>query len=103
MKESLKDIHKGLVSDIQKYVEKIFRLQLGGNIIYHITNLGLNATIYIYLGYKIIVKHLISIGDFSLYLNAITTFNNSVQSMVASYIDISNNGRYLKDYFDFIE
>ncbi len=49
------------------------------------------------------VKNLITIGDFSLYLNAITTFNGSVQGMVASYIDISNNGQYLKDYFDFLE
>ena len=59
--------------------------------------------IYLFLGYKIIVKKLISIGDFSLYLNAITTFNSSVQAMIAAYIDISNNGQYIKDYFDFIE
>lgn len=103
MKQSLNAIHKDLVHSIQKYVENIFGLQLKGNIIYQITYTGLNAIIYLFLGYKIIVKKLISIGDFSLYLNAITTFNSSVQAMIAAYIDISNNGQYIKDYFDFIE
>lgn len=103
MKQSLNAIHKDLVHSIQKYVKNIFGLQLKGNIIYQITYTGLNAIIYLFLGYKIIVKKLISIGDFSLYLNAITTFNSSVQAMIAAYIDISNNGQYIKDYFDFIE
>ena len=103
MKQSLNAIHKDLVHSIQKYVKNIFGLQLKGNIIYQITYTGLNAMIYLFLGYKIIVKKLISIGDFSLYLNAITTFNSSVQAMIAVYIDISNNGQYIKDYFDFIE
>jgi len=103
MQSSLNAIHRDLTQTIQKYVAKVFGLQLKGNIISLVTNFCLNSVIYLYLGYKILVKHLISIGDFSLYLNAITTFNTSVQSMVASYIDISNNGQYLKDYFDFIE
>lgn len=90
MKQSLNAIHKDLVHSIQKYVKNIFGLQLKGNIIYQITYTGLNAMIYLFLGYKIIVKKLISIGDFSLYLNAITTFNSSVQAMIAVYIDIVN-------------
>ncbi len=103
MQDSLNEIHHGLTKTIQNYVEKVFSLQLKGNMIFLITNLCLNSVIYLFLGYKILVKKLISVGDFSLYLNAITTFNNSVQVMIASYIDISNNGQYLKDYFDFIE
>lgn len=103
MQNSLNAIHHGLTRTIEKYVSKVFSLQLKGNIIYLFTNLCLNSVIYIFLGYKILVKHAISVGDFSLYLNAITTFNNSVQAIISSYIDISNNGQYLKDYFDFLE
>lgn len=103
MQNSLNNIYEDLTKTIQKYVAKVFGLQLMGNTIFLVTNLCLNSVIYLYLGYKILVRHLISIGDFSLYLNAITTFNSSIQSMVASYIDISNNGKYLKDYFDFVE
>ena len=103
MQNRLNAIHKDLTLTIQKYVEKVFSLQQKGTIISLTTNLFLNFAIYLYLGYKILVRNVISIGDFSLYLNAITTFNRSVQSIVASYIDISNNGQYLKDYFEFIE
>lgn len=103
MQKTLNSIHHDLTHTIQKYVERVFGLQLKGNILFLTTNVCLNSLLYLYLGYKILVKNLISIGDFSLYLNAITTFNNSVQLMVASYIDISNNGQYLKDYFNFIE
>ena len=103
MQNSLNVIHHRLTETIEKYVKKVFTLQLKGNIIFLITNLCLNSVIYLFLGYKILVRKLISVGDFSLYLNVITTFNNSVQAMIASYIDISNNGQYLKDYFDFLE
>lgn len=103
MKSALNNIHQGMVETIQIYVRKIFGLQFKSNFIFLITNFCLNSLIYLYLGYKILVLHSITIGDFSLYLGAITTFNAAVQTMVSSYIDISNNGQYLKDYFDFTE
>jgi ABC-type multidrug transport system fused ATPase/permease subunit len=49
-----------------------------------------------------LVLHTITIGDFSLYLSAVGTFNKAIEDMVASYIDISNSGAYLKDYFDYM-
>jgi ABC-type multidrug transport system fused ATPase/permease subunit len=73
------------------------------NHIQNTTSLCLNVIIYGYLGFKVLVQRLITVGDFSLYLNAITTFNNSIQDMISSYIAISDNGQYLKDYFDFLE
>lgn len=102
MQDRLNIIHHELVMTIQKYVAKVFMLKFTGNIIFLITNFFLNMAIYLHLGYKIIVMKLINVGDFSLYLSSINTFNNSIQLMVASYIDISNNGQYLKDYFDFL-
>jgi ABC-type multidrug transport system fused ATPase/permease subunit len=68
-----------------------------------ITATCLKALIYGYLGFKVLVQRLITVGDFSLYLNAITTFNSAIQEMISSFIAISDNGRYLKDYFDFME
>jgi ABC-type multidrug transport system fused ATPase/permease subunit len=73
------------------------------NYVFYITNFCLNAAIYVFLGFKVLVQRLITVGDFSLYLNAITTFNNSMQEMIASYIAICDNGQYLKDYFDFMD
>ena len=103
MRNSLCEIHKELTEKIQAYVKKVFGLQKKGTIISLVTSLLLDFSVYLYLGYKILVKSIITIGDFSLYLNAITTFNKAVQAIVSSYIDISNNGQYLKDYFDYIE
>lgn len=103
MQNSLNAVHSRLMQTIHKYLEKVFFLQFKGNLLLFATNLCLHAVVYLFLGYKILVKGLLSIGDFSLYLSAITTFNASVQAMVGSYIDISNNGQYLKDYFDFME
>jgi ABC-type multidrug transport system fused ATPase/permease subunit len=79
---------------------KVYRLCA---LVRHITSLGLDALMYGYLGFKILVQHLITVGDFALYLNAITRFNGAIQEMVASFIAISDNGRYLKDYFDYME
>ncbi|MDR2177558.1 MAG: ABC transporter ATP-binding protein/permease [Treponema sp.] len=87
----------------QKLLGKSFGLFGRSRYVYHITSFCLNALIYGYLGFKILVQRLITVGDFSLYLNAITTFNNSIQEMIGSYIAISDNGRYLKDYFDYME
>lgn len=103
MQNSLNTIHQELVKITEKFVKRIFGLGLKSNLIFITTEFCLNAVLYAYLGFKILVQNQISIGDFSLYLNAITTFNNTVQSMVSSYIDISNNGEYLKDYFDYME
>lgn len=102
MKEALDAIYLRLTKTIEKYVKKVFGLQFISNIILFATGLLLNSVIYLFLGYKILVKRVITVGDFSLYLGAIGTFNSAVQSIVASYIDVSNNGQYLKDYFDFI-
>ena len=103
MQNSLNKIYDELVIKVQKYVKKVFSLQLKSNIIFFATNFILNVIIYLFLGYKIVVLKLITIGDFSLYLNAISAFNSSVQAIVSAYIDVSNNGQYLKDYFDFME
>jgi ABC-type multidrug transport system fused ATPase/permease subunit len=69
----------------------------------YITAACLKALIYSYLGFKVLVQRLITVGDFSLYLSAITTFNSAIQEMISSFIAISDNGRYLKDYFDYME
>jgi ABC-type multidrug transport system fused ATPase/permease subunit len=69
----------------------------------YITAACLKALIYSYLGFKVLVQRLITVGDFSLYLSAITTFNSAIQEMISSFIAISDSGRYLKDYFDYME
>ncbi|MDR1324639.1 MAG: ABC transporter ATP-binding protein/permease [Treponema sp.] len=106
----LYDMRDGLLKVFQKLQElskKSFKEGLSFymvcNYVLYITNFLLNATIYGFLGFKVLVQRLITVGDFSLYLKAITTFNSSMQQMIAAYIAICDNGQYLKDYFDYIE
>jgi ABC-type multidrug transport system fused ATPase/permease subunit len=84
------------------FLKKAFGLQRRSLYINHITSFGLKAVIYGYLGFKILVQHLITVGDFSLYLSAVTTFDSAIQAVIMSYIVIGDDGRYLKDYFDFM-
>ena len=57
---------------------------------------------YILLGLKVLTTTTTTVGDFSLYLSTIRTFNSSVQGLLTSYLDILNNGQYLKNYFEFM-
>jgi ABC-type multidrug transport system fused ATPase/permease subunit len=68
-----------------------------------VTNFCLNALVYGYLGFKVLVRRLVTVGDFSLYLNAIMTFNTSMREMIDSFIAIGDHGRYLKDHFDYMD
>ncbi|MFR1517501.1 MAG: ATP-binding cassette domain-containing protein [Clostridia bacterium] len=66
-------------------------------------NFILEISIYLYLGYKLLVGGTIGIGEFTLYGNAIRQFKDSMSNLLSSFADIDNNGRYIKDYFAFIE
>jgi ABC-type multidrug transport system fused ATPase/permease subunit len=103
MQDGLFKIFSGLQDQSLRALDRSFGVYETGNAIYNITNFCLNALVYGFLGFKVLVRHLITVGDFSLYLNAITTFNNSMQQMIASYLAICDNGRYLKDYFDYMD
>jgi ABC-type multidrug transport system fused ATPase/permease subunit len=102
MQRPLNTIYKNLLALLEGFMKKATKIGLRSENISTMTTMCLNLVIYLYLGYKIMVLHTISIGDFSLFLSAIGTFNKAIQDMVESYIDISNNGVYLKDYFDYM-
>jgi len=102
MQRSLNKRLQGLLKSSRKYVNQTFRLQGLSRSLQIATDGVLNVVIYLHLGYKLLVQNAITLGDFSMFLNAITSFNRAVQEFVGAYIDITNNGRYLQDYFDFI-
>ena len=103
MKDQLLARYKSLYGDTLKILKKQYSvnktISCGGAI----ANSFLEVSIYLYLGYKIIISKLIPISGFALYGNAIRQFKDSVSGLISSFIDIDNNGRYLKDYFEFIE
>jgi ABC-type multidrug transport system fused ATPase/permease subunit len=103
LRKVLVGVHRELQNTAQGFIKKTIVYSW---IVYQIQcTMGflLNGIIYGYLGFKILVQRLITVGDFSLYLNAITKFNSTIQEMVDSFIQISDTGQYLKDYFDYLE
>ncbi|MDR2177555.1 MAG: ABC transporter ATP-binding protein/permease [Treponema sp.] len=103
MLRRLSEIFDDLLMALEKYLKRAQGFSCRAGLIYYTTNFFLNMVIYGFMGYKLLVKNLITVGDFSLSLSAINNFNNAVQDVIRSYINISNNGQYLKDYFDYME
>jgi ABC-type multidrug transport system fused ATPase/permease subunit len=103
MHDILSRIYGGLQNIAHGFVNKTLGFYWISQQVQHITSFCLNGLIYGYLGFKVLVQRLATVGDFSLYLNTITTFNAAIQEMISSYITISDNGQYLKDYFDYME
>ncbi len=57
-----------------------------------------DATAYAYLVYKVLA-HAISIGDFSMYINAVTRFSGAMNELLSSILDI----RQFSGYYDALD
>ncbi|MCM1567887.1 MAG: ABC transporter ATP-binding protein/permease [Roseburia sp.] len=92
----------GLLQEISFFLQKIFTGWAVTNGISIVTNTILQVLLYLLLGFKLIVKKSIVIGDFTLYLTAIMQFKMALTNISTAFVDMDNNGRYLKDYFAFL-
>ena len=60
-----------------------------------------NAITYAYLVYRVIVNT-ISIGEFTMYISAVSTFSNAVRDVLTSLVDIKVFGIYYEDFEKYI-
>ena len=56
--------------------------------------------VYAYMTFQV-VKDVISIGDFSMYINATTQFSSALNTIISQYIEVSQMCRYLEHYLEF--
>lgn len=103
MKEQLISRYKKLYGESLNILKKLYRTERNINYSAKIVNSVLEICIYLYLGYSVLVERLITVSDFSLYGSAIRQFKDSVSGLLGAFIDVDSNGRYLKNYFEFIE
>ena len=101
MMNPLIKMYVGIQNAVLKLVQKSFRIFFANRTVANLSNALLDLAMYILLGLKVLVTNTITVGDFSLYLSTIRTFNSSVQGLLTSYLDILNSGQYLKNYFEF--
>lgn len=58
---------------------------------------------YTILGYQIVVLRTITVGSFSMYLNALNTFNSASKGIATSIIDIASQSKYLSRFVEFMD
>ena len=85
------------------FIRKIIRSQNLGIKVSLITNAAQEGVVYIVLGIKVLINRTLSIGDFSMYFNAINQFKNSVISIINSFIDIKINSLYMGHFLQYME
>lgn len=96
-------IYRSLTDITKKLVQKLLRMLLTCRIISYILSMLLDIIMYVSLGFKVLISKKISVGDFSLYLNTIHTFNSSMTGIATAYIDINNHGQYIQKYLEYID
>lgn len=102
MKKELANRYSDLQGEIYKGLDKTIHLSLMGYIISHVSYFLLNMVSYGFLGFRVLAKHNLSIASFSMFLNAGLNFNSAMSTIVSTFANMSANGQYLQDYFDFI-
>ena len=83
---------------LKKRRDMSIKSDLFGNFIYS----GFQFLTYLFLGIKVFNK-IISIGDFTMYMNALNTFVAACNNMVGSIIDINSRIEYFHMYNEFMK
>ncbi len=102
MMKPLLKMYESIQNVVLKLIQKSYRIFFVNRTVSNLSNAFLDLAMYILLGLKVLVTGAITVGDFSLYLYTIRTFNSSIQGILTSCLDILSNGQYLKNYFEFI-
>ncbi len=84
-------VFKKLSYDQQKY-------QAFGSINLNIENI----CIYIYMCYRVLIQS-ISIGDFTMYINAVNNFGRSISGLISQFFEFSNMCQYLEPFFEYLD
>lgn len=103
MEKPLLGKYSVLQSEMYKGIDRAIHLSLAGYIIAHVMNFLLDILGYTYLGFRVLVHGNLSIANFSMFLAAIYNFNSSIGAMIGTFENMSADGRYLQDYFDFLD
>ncbi|MCM1188423.1 MAG: ABC transporter ATP-binding protein/permease [bacterium] len=102
MGEALIARQAGLLQEISAFLRKVFAGWTVTNGIGILTNTVLQALLYLLLGFKLMVRRAITVGDFTLYLTAVLQFKTALTNIGAAFADLDQNGQYLGDYFEFM-
>lgn len=89
----------------EQVLHKIFRdykIENKGKMINNIAGSLQTVVLYLILGLKLL-KQIISIGDFTLYMNAVNSFKGALNGLLHNVIGIEMHSKYFSAYMDYIE
>lgn len=95
--------YDSLVKNAFQFIKKIITKQQQAFRLGTITNGVQDFIVYVILGYKILVEKTISLGDFSMYYNAIGQFKNSINEILTASVDMKMNSMYIGHFIEYME
>ncbi|MCI8693217.1 MAG: ABC transporter ATP-binding protein [Lachnospiraceae bacterium] len=88
---------------ILTYFKSQQKRELKGSLLILVANNLFTFLAYTILGYQIVVLGTITVGSFSMYLNALNTFNSASKGIATSIIDIASQSKYLSKFVEFMD
>ena len=88
---------------ILTYFKSRQKRELSGSLVILVANNLFSFLAYTILGYQIVVLRTITVGSFSMYLNALNTFNSASKGIATSIIDIASQSKYLSRFVEFMD
>jgi ABC-type multidrug transport system fused ATPase/permease subunit len=93
----LKELTKNLVKNYLSMVPSYFGVAVVSNTLRALQEGG----VYLYIGYRCL-KGSISIGDFTMYINAVMNLTQTLNSITNHIITINKSGLYLEEFISFL-
>ncbi|GHU37215.1 ABC transporter ATP-binding protein [Clostridia bacterium] len=104
---NLRDKFQSRLDDIAKFKADLLAKSPSRRIPSFLTlaasNFVFEASIYLYLGYLVIVPATVTLGAFAMYASALRQFKSALESLTNEVVMLPLRAPYLKDFFDFLE
>ena len=103
---NLKDRFKARMDEVDALLFKLREIRrkrrTPSAIIAYLSDTVIDISLYLYFGYKVIMSA-ITLGQFSLYSNALRQLKSSVEDIIYTLTNFVANTNYLKGFFDFMD
>jgi len=91
-----------LTKDNFELTKKYFKYSRNSGFISIIAGTLLSISVYLFLGYKVLVTNTINFGDFTFLSGVVYQFNTSIGSLVKTLIKYVNDAKYIEGYISFM-
>lgn len=102
MADKFSPIIDSLTKDSFRMSKRYFKYSYINSFISVIASTVLSLSVYLFLGYKVLVKNTIDFSEFTFLSSAVYQFNTSIGSLVNSLVKYLNDAKYIEGYIGFM-